>query len=319
MNTKVFKAFTQVIENIIKYFKWVVLFSAVLIALSGIYRVQSNEAAVVLRFGRLTGNTYEKQIKKPGLHFALPFFIDEIIKIPVQTMHEIDCFTHFGESRNWIYSDVETNAYLLTGDSNVVQIRAKVMYQIQNAVHYALYSGDAASVIDGVVSGELTRLVTHMDIDTVLTSGRAHLLTELTRNTQFILDELQTGAAIANIELTEIVPPLETIRVFERVRNAAINKETSINRAREAASTLLLNAQAEAGAVKQTAITEQNARLTKVYGEIAEFNGIYDQYVINPQIILAGNFRERVGRIIAQSGGSIIVPDGVESPVILLP
>ena len=95
MTHKSFQVFAQIIEHIIKYFKWVVLFAAVLIVLSGIYRVQSNEAAVVLRFGRLTGNTLAEQIKNPGLHFALPFFIDEVIKIPVQTMHERDIITHY--------------------------------------------------------------------------------------------------------------------------------------------------------------------------------------------------------------------------------
>lgn len=96
MDGKSFEIFTQTLSYIIKYFKWVVTGAVVLILLSGIYRVESNEAAVVLRFGRLVGNTGEQQVKQPGLHFSLPFFIDEVIKIPVQTVHEKEITTHYG-------------------------------------------------------------------------------------------------------------------------------------------------------------------------------------------------------------------------------
>jgi len=319
MSKKHFQAFTQMLEYIIKYFKLVVVFAAVIIVISGIYRVESNEAAVVLRFGRLVGNTIEEQVRRPGLHFALPFFIDEVIIIPVQTIHERDITTHFIEGRERISPDVEMNGYLLTGDNNIVLIRARVMYQIENPVQYAILNKDTGLVIDGVLSAELTRMVTNMDINSVLTEGRAELVPEITRNSQAILNELETGVLIVGIELTEIIPPVETISYFEAVRSAAVNKETRIQQAREAASTLILSAQADAGSYTHIALLNQNIRLAEVHSEMAEFHGILDQYVRSPEIIIAGNFRRRIGAIIAQSGGSIIVPEGSEAPIILVP
>ena len=318
MTHKSFQVFAQIIEYIIKYFKGVVIFAAVLIALSGIYRVESNEAAIVLRFGRLTGRTMEEQIKNPGLHFSLPFFIDEVIKIPVQTMRERDITTHYMVWGGRILPDVESNGYLLTGDNNVVLIRATVLYQIENPVQHAIYDQDTGGLIDGVVSAEFTRLVMQMDIDSVLTRGRAELSSAVLANAQRLLDELKTGVAIAAVELIGIVPPMETAQYFDDVRSAAVHKETLIQGAQESALTLILSAQAEARAYTQAAISDQHEELTKVHGEMAEFNGVYDLYMINPQLIIAGNFRERLGAIIAQSGGSIIVPDGSEPPYILL-
>ena len=319
MNSTGFQVFTRVIEYVIRYFKGVVVFAAVLIAVSGIYRVESNEAAIVLRFGRLTGRTPERQIKNPGLHFALPFFVDEVIKIPVQTMHERDVITHYIVWGGRILPDVQSNGYLLTGDNNVVLIRATVLYQIENPVEYAIYNTHPGQVIDGIVSAELTRRVTQMDIDSVLTGGRAELSSAIMANAQRSLDELKTGVAIAAVELIGIVPPMETVQYFDDVRSAAVFKETLIQRAQESASSLILGAQAEAGAYTQTAISEQHVMLTKARGEMAEFNGIYDLYARNPELIIAGNFRERLGAVIAQSGGSIIVPEGGELPLILLP
>jgi membrane protease subunit HflK len=319
MNSKGFQAFTQILHYIIKYFKWIVIFATILIVLSGIYRVQGNEAVVVLRFGRMTGNTPEKQIKKPGLHFAFPFFVDEVIKIPVYTIHERDIATHFGAANGLIDNNVEKNGYLLTGDNNVVLINVKIKYQIKEPVQYILSASDPGKTIDGVVSGEMTRAITHMDIDSVLSSGRADLLLVLLHNVQIIIDELKLGVSITDVELTGIIPPAETIRYFEAVRDAAVTKQTVIQQALQSSSLQILAAQAQASMVKQAAITEQNAKVIKARDEMAEFYGLYGQYERNPQIILAGTFRQRAAAIFAKTGASIVVPSGGSAPLIVLP
>jgi regulator of protease activity HflC (stomatin/prohibitin superfamily) len=158
-----------------------------------------------------------------------------------------------------------------------------------------------------------------MDIDSVLTGGRAGLSFAVMRNAQEILDDLETGVTIAAVELIGIVPPMETAAYFEDVRSAAIYKETRIQQAQESSASLFLNAQAQAGAYTQSAISNQHERLTKVHNEMAEFTGIYEQYEINPRLIVAGNLMERAGSIISQAGASIIIPDGSEPPLIILP
>jgi len=51
---------------------------------SGLKTVDSNEQALVLRFGKISG-VGEERILGPGLHWIFPYPIDEIVKIPVQT------------------------------------------------------------------------------------------------------------------------------------------------------------------------------------------------------------------------------------------
>ena len=322
MNSKSFDAFTQIIQFIIKYFKLVVFFAVVLIVFSGIYRVESYEVAIVLRFGRLLGDTSEEQIKTPGLHFSLPFFVDEVIKIPVKTVLEYEVNTHYlgGSNRSGpIVIDIEKNGYLLTGDNNIVLIRVMVKYRIDNAALYTLYSCDAGSVIDGVVSGEFTRLIAHTNIDYVLTSGKTGLSSVIMQSSQKILDGLKTGITIINIELTEVTPPNETIASFQAVTNATVNKASRIQKANENASTIKLKAQADARALKQNAISVQNDRLTTARNEMAEFKGLFDQYIKNPQIIVIGTFRQRVNAVLAKAGSSVIIPEHGEPPILILP
>jgi len=319
MKNKVFIIFTQIMEYIIKYFKLTVYFAAVLIVFSGVYRVESSQTAVVLRFGKLLGNSPEQQIKKPGLHFAFPFFIDKVIKIPVHTVQEIEVTTHYKPQGSVISPDIDKNGYVLTGDKNVILIKAKIKYQINDPVRYTLFMSDAGKTIDGIISGELTCIATHSDVDSILTSGRAQLSNDVVQNSQNIIDTLKLGAFISGVELTEITAPAETIRYFEEVRNAAIYKATSYQQAQEYASNRILGAQAAASVLKQTAISDQSARLIKARNEMAEFYGLYDQYARNPQIIMSGTFRQRMGAVLKKAGKSIVIPAGVESPTFLLP
>jgi len=330
MKNRIFIVFTQIMEYIIRYFKLTVCFAAVLIALSGIYRVESSQTAVVLRFGKLagsagSGNSSEKQIKKPGLHFALPFFIDKVIKIPVHTIQEIEVTTHYKPGGSVVSpdsavsTDVDKNGYVITGDKNVILIKAKIKYQINDPVRYTLFISGAEKIIDGIISGELTRIAANSDVDSILTSGRARLSSDVTRNSQALIDSLRLGILISGVELTEITAPAETIRYFEEVRNAAIYKATNYQRAQEYASTRILGAEAAANTLKQTAISEQAEKLTKARGEMAEFYGLYDQYVRNPQIIMSGTFRQRVGAVIKKTGKSVVLPAGEQTPTLLLP
>jgi membrane protease subunit HflK len=325
MKNRIFIVFTQIMEYIIKYFKLTVCFAAVLIVLSGVYRVESSQTAVVLRFGRLVGNTNEQQIKKPGLHFALPFFIDKVIKIPVYTVQEIEISTHYklggsvASSGSAASTDIDKNGYVLTGDKNIILVKAKIKYQINDPVRYTLFISDAGNMLDGIISGELTCISSHSNVDSILTSGRADLSLNVMRNSQAIIDTLKLGILVSGVELTEITAPAETIRYFEEVRNAAIYKATGLQRAQEYASTRMLGAQAAANSLKQTAISDQSARLIKARGEMAEFNGLYDQYARNPQIIMSGTFRQRVGAVLKKTGKSIVIPAGAEAPTFLLP
>ena len=313
---KGFEVFSQIIQYIIRYFRWVVIFAVVLVVLSGIYQVESSEVAVVLRFGRLTGG--EKQIRNPGIHFSLPFFIDEVIKIPVQLVSEREVITHY-TAESSISPNIESGGYLLTGDNNVVLIRAMVRYTIGDAVHYALYNKNTEQAIDGIVSGTITRLIVCMDIDSVLTTGRARLSSEITKNSQMTLDALKTGINVISIELTEIMPPPETRRSFEEVISASVNKETAIQKAREQAGNSLMSAQVWASNLKGEATVKQTQRLNKAHTEMAEFNGLLDQYARNPQIVITGNFRQRITELLGRTGKTLIVPERGMPPVIVLP
>lgn len=318
MSSRKYRMFNTALSAIMRYFRIIVIFAVIFIILSGIYRVDSNEVAVVLRFGRLVGDSYEEQVKKPGLHFAFPFIVDEVIKIPVDKVQTLTVITHYGTGTT-ISPDIKINGYVITGDSNIVLVKTEVKYTVGDPVDYALYQSNAEQLVKGVVSGEVTAIAAGMDVDSILTTGKAELVSQVKSRSQKLLDEVNCGINITNVEFTEVTPPAETQTYFEKVNTALVQKETSIQNARENASVIRLSAEAEAQALVQNARANQSQALTLARREISEFDGLYEQYVQNPDAVMDGVFRLRVTNVLSQMGTVVVVPEAEGNPTVILP
>ena len=114
---------------------------------SCIFQVKQNEVAIILRFGSPVGSTAAEQVLHAGLHWALPYPIDEIVKIPVGESRSVRSTTGW-----YLQSDADAAAgqkpdelpsltpgrdsYVLTGDGNILHVRATVFYRLSNPVAF---------------------------------------------------------------------------------------------------------------------------------------------------------------------------------------
>lgn len=305
------------VSLVVKYFRRIVVAALVLIALTGIYKVDSSEVAVVLRFGHLSGSTRAEQIKEPGLHFAFPYIVDEVIKVPVQKVQEMTVKTHY--TKDTKSENVKNVGYVITGDSNLVQIKAVVKYRIADPVAYALRVNDIESTVDGIVSGEMTAVAASMTVDDILTAKRNETTQALIKNVQAVFDELGLGLTLTNIELPAVSAPAETTDAFESVISASVKKQTLIQEANDYTASRIPQAEAEAQSLVSTAKTNSSSRQTKASEEVAVFNGLFERYKASPEVVMNSTFRQRVAAALKKTGGTVIIPDGGNGVKVILP
>ena len=103
----------DILGSVTKYFLVLVAVVIVFIAFSGVKVVKSGEVALILRFGKLVGNSYEEQVHEPGLLFAFPYIIDEVITVPTGNMIEQKITTHYTSGD---MTTLHNNGYVITGD-----------------------------------------------------------------------------------------------------------------------------------------------------------------------------------------------------------
>lgn len=310
--------FVAIVNTAIRYCKWLIIILTVLICCSGIRVINNYEVGVVLRFGRLVGQTRETQVRQPGLLLAFPYVIDEVIKVPVGKVQEVSITTH-AAAADPTYADVASTGYLITGDENILHIDATLKYRISDPVEYALYNNMPQDTINGVVSGVMTSCASSDRVDGLLTDQKEEYARQVIAQSQTLLNELQLGVNIVSLEFQSITPPSALNYHFDQVNAAYVEKETKIQEANQYREKVIPNAKASADQLVSDAQVSRSQGLTTANDRVAEFYGLFEEYQRNQDVVWERVFREKVTKIIDKMGGKIVLPEGEGTPQIFLP
>ena len=114
--------------------KIVMVVLVILFFSSGVFTVGPDEQSMVLRFGRIRGDTAEKRILGPGLHWAIPYPIEEVIKFPGKNTVErvvIDAFWYNEKNKTARVSlDPVMDGYCITRNDTVADLKTGDDYNI---------------------------------------------------------------------------------------------------------------------------------------------------------------------------------------------
>ena len=308
--------FEDILSTLTRYFVILVAIVVVLICLSGVRIVKSGEVAVVLRFGKLVGNTYEEQVHDPGLFFAFPYIIDEVITVPVGSVKELTVTTHYTEGE---MLNSEQRGYVITGDQNIAVISASVKYNITDAVSYALHVKDADRIINAAVSGAMVKSAAHRAVDGILTSEKEAYATEVRAMAQQTLDEIGTGITLSNLELTKVSMPEEVRETYENVNAATVQAATLAEKALQYRDSLMPYAESMRTSLISNAYSRQSTAIAEAEQYLAEFRGVLAEYEANPgslEAIKTRIYTQKMMEMLARIKKVYLVPDD-ESHIII--
>ena len=223
----------RVLDGAWQRMHWWVALMALLYALSGITVVKSDEVAVILRWGRLVGDTPALQEHGSGLLFAFPRPVDQVIRVQIKHVWEVPVGTLAPTLQDEV-SDEDaqtlnplTQGYALTGDQNIVHVNMVARYRVRDPGEWAFYGPDAADVLRVEVTAAMVRSLGEMGVDRVLADGRKDLIATATRRAQAGLDAAHSGLELSSIELTSLTPPGLLAEDFNAVQSAFIGAETN--------------------------------------------------------------------------------------------
>ena len=154
---------------------WWIGAMAVLYLFSGITIVRSDEVAVILRWGRLVGDTPGLQRHTSGLLFSFPRPIDRVVRVPVKHVWEISVASLSSDDEGTTFNPV-TMGYALTGDQNIVHVNMMARYRVRDPAEWAFYGPKAEDVLRVEVTAAMVRSLGEMGVDRVLADGRRELV-----------------------------------------------------------------------------------------------------------------------------------------------
>lgn len=288
---------------------WWIIAMAVLYLLSGITIINPDEVAVILRWGRLVGETPALQQHGPGLLFALPQPIDEVVRVQVKKVSQVGVGTlmvSYGdegedEEQN-ISSLTPLQGYAITGDHNIVHASMMARYRVREPAEWAFYGADSTDILRVEVTAAMVRSLGEMGVDRVLSDGRKNLVAIATRRAQAGLDASRSGLELTSLELTGLGPPAALVSQFDAVQSAFISAETRRKDAQSFAESAIPQAQASANGLIQTASGMASSDEAQATGDAAAFCALDKEYRANPVVARERLYRDGIEKAFAKAG-----------------
>lgn len=268
--------------------RWLALGLFILFWCSGITTIGPGEVGLVLRCGRLTGTTPADQVRQPGLLMALPYPIDEVIRVPVKQEREIAISAL---QRNNDSEGDSLPGYALSGNQNILNADLTLKYRISDPIAYTFSNHAPERLLRDTVIGAASEVIAQWKIDDVLRLqresdiGPEKLASVVRTKAQNLLDEINLGVELTAIEFREIQPPARVADAFQAVQSERIAIETKKREAEGYAARVVPAAEAESNSLIQMATRQATDLRTRAEEEVSLFNRVYDEYVRNPELV----------------------------------
>jgi len=261
----------------------IVLAAAVIWLLTGFFRVQPNQQAIQLVFGKPYGKPVE-----PGLHYNLPGPIGNVVVVNVQDQRRTVIGSRTGQDRPAPYTrgprPTSTENLMLTGDENIVDIEFAVLWQIKDVFKYAFDVRNPEENVRAGAEATMREVIGRSNLQFAQTEGRSRIEQDSKDLLQRVLDEYGLGVRISQIQLLRVDPPQEVIAAFRDVQAARADKERSINEANTYRNQVLPRAKGEGDAIIQRGEAYKAQIVARASGDAQRFSQVYEQYAKDKDI-----------------------------------
>ena len=263
----------------------------VLGAATSFYTVDDKQQAVVTTFGRVT------DIVEPGLHFKMPFGIQQIHHVDVNVYQKIE-LGYVTDSHGNSYRVLDESS-MITGDYNIVNVDFLVEYKISDPVQYLFSSDEPKEILKNLIQSQVRNVVGSSTVDAVLTSGKENIQMQVKELVSQILDDYDIGLTLIEVRIQDAEPPTnDVIEAFKAVETAKQNAEAVVNEAKAYQNAQLPDAQAQADKLQQEAEYLKQKRINEAIEAVAMFEAMYAEYALNPEITRARMYYEAISQIL---------------------
>ena len=272
------------------------------------FQVKPDEVGIVMRFGQ-----YVRQ-EPPGLHFRLPYPIEEVLQPNVTKQRTIE----LGSQQSRRAATSSEGLLMLTGDGNLVDLHSVIYWRIktekdkstgETGVQQYLFNIQAPeNTVSEVAESAVREIVGQSNLQSILTEGRVSSQVEMQKLMQTILDSYRSGITIDQVQFIEVDPPAEVIAAFRDVQAAGQDKDRMVKEAQTYADQIIPKAKGEADRTLATAQGFRDQTIAEATGQAARFLKVYDEYKKAPEVTRQRIFLEMQERVL--SGADKIIIDG---------
>jgi modulator of FtsH protease HflK len=298
---------------------------------SGFFKVEPNEQAIILRFGKPVGDD-TKVLLGAGLHWSYPYPIDEVVRIPIREIQNVE------STAGWYYMTREqeiayktigaepfagpslnptTDGYAITADTNIIHTRATLYYRIEDPIRavFGFSSGTnqvfglagISNAVQNTLNNALLYTAAQFTVDDILTRNVAGFRDAVLRRVSDLTAQEQLGIVIDQCEV-QSKPPRQLRDVFSQVTTARENRNKLLNEAHSYENQVLSQSGAQASTITNEAVAVRARQVQSITAEAKRFADLRPKYESNPDLFVQYALVQAMGPILTNVQDKIFLP-----------
>ena len=276
-------------------------------AVTAFYTVPAESEGVVLRFGRFIDTV------PSGLHFKVPFGIDQVEIVPVkrQLKQEFGFGTR-GATNPWqatSQNEWGDEKSMVTGDLNAAVVEWVVQYRIERPENYLFKVRNADATLRDASESVMREVVGDRTVDEVITVGRQEIEDEALQRLQALVATYTMGIKIDQVQLKNVNPPERVQASFNEVNQAQQERERAINIANGEYNKAVPRARGEADQRISAAQGYAKQRVNEAQGDVAAFTALLAEYVKAPEVTRRRLYLETMAKVLSRVRSKVILDD----------
>ena len=173
-------------------------------------------------------------------------------------------------------------------------------------LHYILNVKQPDIAVEMVAESVMREVVGKTRLQSVITTERDVVQTEVANQVQTLLNDYRAGIQIVSIQIDKADPPQQVIEAFNDVNVAEQDAETNINRATQYANQIVPQARGTAQRLLQEAEGYRDQIVADAQGEASRFEQIYEEYRKAPRVTRERMYLETMERVLERTDKTIL-------------
>lgn len=237
---------------------------------TSVHRLEPEEDGVITRLG-----SYSRSVG-PGISMTLPSPFERLIKVPSRRQ----------VTENIPDGDVQN--LVLTGDANIINLAYSVRWTVKQPERFVFQVKGQSETIRAAAESAMRASVANFTLAQAIGPGRTDIQQQVLVRLQAMLDHYGMGVRIEGVSIRNAGPPSEVQEAFNRVNAARQQAESAMNQARGEAARVVQLAQ----------------------GDAAEFDALYEQYRLSPDVTRRRLYYETMEAVLRPSEKTVVTSGG---------
>ncbi len=272
--------------------------------LAGVYVIPTEEQAVLTTFGALA----DDQVT-PGVGWHFPWPVGQVHKLKVRELKRAFIGGEVADEANAIPAAPGLSQFL-SGDQNILNVRAVVQYSIAKPASYLFQSRDVDQAVANAVEAAMERQISSRAVDDVLTTEKIAIQEEVRSAAQELVNRFDLGVVLSTVNIRSVTPPAEAADAFRDVASARADSARIVNEAEGYGNDILPRARGEAQQMLSASLGYRASKIQQSQGDAARFQRVAAEYRRNPEVTRSRLFLETMEEVLPRLRKTIVDENG---------